>query len=461
MSDFKSVKVISVIARLFTLGASAVLWYWSYKYIFKEVDDDVECGVKSNEDYNDCYKIIRMKIPSYSKGAIIGKNGATIKKIQERTKTTIKFLNKNTKDMSDTNQNDSNCEWTVDVTKDKYDDAFDILLVRGLTLRVMEAEKEIKNVIDSVPIYSIETMCVDNRFVGKIIGKKGENIRRLKELYKIQIDIDKNNTNIQRQITFRGTTENINECKREIIKMIDSLVVKEKSLNSTSINRTNSGNCELNRSQSEKSEVISDSNDESLKNFVNYPEELDKNVDIYISSVVDCSKFYAHVVSDELTTLDQLIDEMTAHFSKISPNKSEIFKVGEIVAGFYEQGQLWQRVKIIGLEYGLYEIIYLDYGDTAKVTVENLRNFEINSKFLNLPFQAVRLMTHGIQPCGEFWTENDISEFEKLTKVGCFHKISAVFKKKSSCNLEVQLIDEEAGIDIANKLIADGKAKSL
>ena len=59
------------------------------------------------------------------------------------------------------------------------------------------------------------------------------------------------------------------------------------------------------------------------------------------------------------------------------------------------------------------------------------------------------------------WTDNDINEFESLTKVGCSYKIAAVLKTDNSVTHEVQLVDEEAGIDIAEKLIADGRAKRL
>ena len=57
-------------------------------------------------------------------------------------------------------------------------------------------------------------------------------------------------------------------------------------------------------------------------------------------------------------------------------------------------------MKIINATGNLFEIFYLDYGDSAKVQLEHLRPFEKNSKFLELPFLALQFVTHGIRPSG-------------------------------------------------------------
>lgn len=125
--------------------------------------------------------------------------------------------------------------------------------------------------------------------------------------------------------------------------------------------------------------------------------------------------------------------------------------VNQIVIGKYEIDDLWYRAKVTKSEPSLdrYKLLFLDYGNTQVVNLENIRKME--RKFLSFPFQLIECYLSGIELLDDGKSEPAMNYFYERVKEGDVSiKIVSCKSEVSSC-YEVVLYDKD-GIDIGENL---------
>ncbi|XP_007529004.2 RING finger protein 17 isoform X2 [Erinaceus europaeus] len=126
----------------------------------------------------------------------------------------------------------------------------------------------------------------------------------------------------------------------------------------------------------------------------------------------------------------------------------------------FEDG-VWYRAKVIGLPgHREVEVKYVDFGNTAKITLKDMR--KIKDEFLNPPEKAIKCKLAYIEPCRTMqWSQKAMEKFEEKTQdkfMTC-----SVIKILEDNVLLVELFDsfsapETTPISINDQLVKEGLA---
>lgn len=133
------------------------LWYRRRQNSQFEDDDDYTQVEESEVVASANQRTVEVKVPRAVVGAIIGKSGANIKKIEKDTGARI-----NLKDEDEGSQSE---ERTV--------------LIQGEREKAKRAEILVKKIIAEQPVIRSEDVFVPQRTCGRIIGKGGQTIRHM------------------------------------------------------------------------------------------------------------------------------------------------------------------------------------------------------------------------------------------------------------------------------------------
>jgi len=120
--------------------------------------------------------------------ALIGKGGATIRKIQDDTKAYL------------------------DLDKEKKG-----VQIRGRTEAVAKAAAIVREMATTIANTISVSLGVDSKLVGRFIGKGGSGIAKLQEEYSVNIDVSKSDS----KLTIRGLADPVNKAKDEIAALIE------------------------------------------------------------------------------------------------------------------------------------------------------------------------------------------------------------------------------------------------
>jgi len=120
--------------------------------------------------------------------ALVGKGGATIRKIQDDTKAYL------------------------DLDKEKKG-----VQIRGRTEAVVKAAAVVRELATTIANTISVSLGVDSKLVGRFIGKGGSGIAKLQEEYSVNIDVNKD----KGQLTIRGLSDPVNKAKEEIAALIE------------------------------------------------------------------------------------------------------------------------------------------------------------------------------------------------------------------------------------------------
>jgi transcription antitermination factor NusA-like protein len=112
--------------------------------------------------------VVTIRVPKQYVGAVIGRGGEHIKRIQSDTKTRINFDDSNT----GSNSKDNNGLKEVRV-----------LLIKGTPESTAKAEMAINEIIREQSMITTKHFSVDTNAIGGIIGRNGDNIRYFRPLF--------------------------------------------------------------------------------------------------------------------------------------------------------------------------------------------------------------------------------------------------------------------------------------
>ncbi|XP_072303381.1 insulin-like growth factor 2 mRNA-binding protein 3 isoform X2 [Eucyclogobius newberryi] len=150
---------------------------------------------------------LRMSVPMQFVGAIIGKEGGTIRNITKQTHSKIDIHRKE-------NAGAAEKPITVHSTPEGCTSACSIIM------DIMRKEAVDTKFNEDVPL----KILVHNNFVGRLIGKEGRNLKKIEQDTGTQITIsalqDLTVYNPERTVTVTGTTESCTKAQEEIMKKV-------------------------------------------------------------------------------------------------------------------------------------------------------------------------------------------------------------------------------------------------
>lgn len=371
-------------------------------YLLLKQEEEYE--VKRNKVETTKHTTVRVKVPKDVVGGVIGRQGANIKHIQEKTNTKISF--------------DQRAE---------KEDCDRVAVIRGTSCDVREAEELLNASIEEQSNVITETVFVPNRACGRIIGRNGESIRQMCRTSSAKILVDRSgderDRNALKRVTISGTREQI----RMAITLIDEKLAEEEAYQQR-VALSSAGRASLYRGRP----LAIKSNDSSSKENKEMPyqqEELvataqDGFIEVYISSLESPSTFWVQPVGTQTTALDKLVTDMTNFYNQEANRNSHAvtsLSVGDVVASRFSQDDSWYRARITAVEESDYsvdeteaKVHYVDFGETGTFKAKELCT--LAEEYRELPFQAVECSLGGVQPKdGTKWKEEAIDLFESLT----------------------------------------------
>ncbi|XP_064331060.1 tudor and KH domain-containing protein [Phalacrocorax carbo] len=428
---------------------------------------------------------IEMRVPRAAVKSIIGRRGATIKRLSQETGAHI------------------------DVEReDEGEEA--ALLISGSPSQVCRAKAAIHQIVtESTPVS--EQLCVPQRAVGRIIGRGGETVRGIcrssgaKVLCEREADTGLTPVKV---IQLSGTRKEVAAAKKLIMeKLMEDDAFRKELAQSTAMrgqrkqplgsrrepetlpngaleHREEDGGSSwgegslLGHAAFEELEELEDESEEleepaagpdaAVPKFeVPSPDfsfHADEHLEVYVSAAENPSHFWIQIIGHRSLQLDKLTSEMRQYYQS-SGRAAELSAVqaGDIVAAPYMDGSDWYRARVLGtLENGNFDLYYVDFGDNGEAPREALRG--LRSDFLSLPFQAIECSLAGIMPAGDAWQEAALDEFDRLTHCAMWKplvaKISSYTQSGLCARPRVRLYDVQHGqnLDVGAELVRLGYA---
>ncbi|KAL7632933.1 UNVERIFIED_CONTAM: hypothetical protein RMT77_016760 [Armadillidium vulgare] len=317
---------------------------------------------------------LEVKIPQNAVGALIGRQGCNIKKIQESTSTAIKF------------RDEENGERTC--------------VIRGKLEKAIKAKEVILNTFQNIPDVLIEELEIPNSMIGKIIGRNGCTIHKIQRMSGANVkvsDLDQNKTSdfaglqsdYPRKVIIKGTKDQLTTAKSGIFDVMEEeRKLQEDIKNSASnISHRSKGFSHQNGGIPSVNgfEVNSLELPECFISSSNFNE-------VYVSAVATAAHFWVQLVGPKTVQLDKLVTKMSEYYESSENRESHTltsFETGKVVAAKFNDG-MWYRGKIIDPEeeeQTKISVFFVDFGDTDDVE----RSFvcDLRTDFLMLGFQAL------------------------------------------------------------------------
>ncbi|XP_068271377.1 tudor and KH domain-containing protein [Nyctibius grandis] len=423
---------------------------------------------------------LEMRVPRAAVKSIIGRRGATIKRLRQETGAHI--------DMEEEEEGEETA-----------------LLISGSPSQVCRAKAALHQIVaESVPVS--EQLCVPQRAVGRIIGRGGETVRGIcrssgaKVLCEREADAGPAPVRV---IQISGTRREVAAAKKLIQeKLMEDDAFRKELAQATGTrcqrkqplgtrreplgdgapehggeeggsswgedSLLGPATCEGVEEQSEELEEPAAGPEAAVPQFeVPSPDfsfHADEHLEVYVSAVENPHRFWVQLVGRRSLQLDKLTTEMRQHYES-SGRAAELptVQAGDIVAAPYMDGSDWYRARVLGLlENGNFDLYYLDFGDNGEVPGTALR--ALRSDFLSLPFQAIECSLAGVAPAGDRWEEAALDEFDRLTHVAAWKPLLAKISSYVPAGLcphpKVQLYAVHGGetLDVGAELVRLGYA---
>ncbi|XP_072703001.1 tudor and KH domain-containing protein [Ciconia boyciana] len=428
---------------------------------------------------------IEMRVPRAAVKSIIGRKGATIKKLSQETGARIDVEG-----------------------EDEGEEA--ALLISGSPSQVCRAKAAVHQIVMESALVS-EQLCVPQRAVGRIIGRGGETVRGICRSSGAKVlcerEADAGLAPI-RVIQLSGTRQEVAAAKKLIMeKLMEDDAFRKELAQSTATRcqrkqppgsrweqeplpdgvperREEDGGSSWGegslRGQApfEEAEELEDESEEleepaagpdaAVPKFeVPSPDfsfHADEHLEVYVSAAENPNHFWIQIIGHRSLQLDKLTTEMRQYYQS-SGRAAELSTVqaGDIVAAPYVDGSDWYRARVLGtLENGNFDLYYVDFGDNGEAPREALR--ALRSDFLSLPFQAIECSLAGIVPAGAEWQEAALDEFDRLTHCAMWKplvaKISSYVQSGLCPRPNVRLYGVHRGesLDVGAELVRLGYA---
>lgn len=423
-------------------------------YLLLKQEEEYE--VKRQKVETTKHTVVRVTVPKAVVGGVIGRQGANIKQIQEKTNTKINF---------DSPGNGEEC--------DRF------AVIRGTPCGVREAEELLNACIEEQSNVITESVFVPSRACGRIIGRNGESIRQMCRMSSAKILVDRSgderDPNTLKCITITGTKDQI----RTAVIMIDEKLAEEEAFQQK-MALSSVGRASLYRGRPLAIRPNVSSSKES-KETPYQQEELvatsqDGFIEVFISTLESPSSFWVQLVGTQSTALDKLVTDMTNFYGQEANRDSHPVaspSVGDILASRFVQDDSWYRARVIAIKKSDYsadetevKIHYVDFGETGKFKAKELCT--LAEEYRMLPFQAIECSLSGVQPKdGTKWKDEAIDLFESLTHAAKWKVMMAKVMGRSKREdggpgfmYQLELMDTNGSedINVAKELLRQGFA---
>ncbi|KAL5280382.1 TDRKH family protein [Megaselia abdita] len=442
---------------LCSLGGAMLYAYFKNK----DEEEELEGGGTDRISEKPKEVTIKMIVTNDCIPLIVGRNGANLKIIEEKTGVRIRFR--------EADNNNQQCE------------------IRGTVKGVADARLMLLKDIQRSPIVK-EEMFVPHSVYTKIIGRCGECLRDIcrTSMAKVSVESgDRIESKHPRRIDISGTKAQVNLAK----KLIEDKMREDEELR-REFSETESKR-EPRRSPTNSMTSLS-SSQTSLASIYPQKEKLpfgdvgEKPMEVYVSAIASPAKFWLQLIGPQTKKLDELVTEMTSYYNE--KENQEYHKIddpylGQIVAALFKYDGKWYRAQIVGIlpnEYNPTDVVldlyFVDYGDSEYVSPHDV--YELRTDFLTLRFQAIECYLANVKPNLstdlENWDQQAVSKFEELTQVASWKKlISRVvtykarpkggnhIRREGSPLPGVELYDPSEGVEvnIGHMLISHGFAE--
>ncbi|KAJ8972424.1 hypothetical protein NQ317_012442 [Molorchus minor] len=353
-----------------------------------------------------------------------GRNGNNIKLIQEQSNTRINF-------------------------KDREGSEEKICIIRGSVEACNIAENLIREFITNQPVLESEDMWVP---IGSLSGAK------------LTINDEDKGLSTKR-ITIKGTKEQINVAKSLIEDVVEEALQSQQRIEASLSKREP-------RIPPKSPENLKKVDSPKVERISPVPGQPDSQFEVYVSAMVDPSRFWLQIVGPKATELDCLVEEMTEYYNKPENRKLHVLEnvnKGDLVAAVFQYRAEVLNVIDTDSTDRKAELYYVDYGDTDTLSCKDI--YELRTDFLRLHFQAIECFLARVQPVGDNWSEEAVDKFEEWTHVAQWQKLSAKLngysvrektraKREGSPVPGVDLfeISNEQDLDVAEELVKAGLA---
>lgn len=439
---------------LVAMPTTAILLYWLIKSSKDDFEDEVE--EKKKSVVTSRQTTIEIPIPSKAVGAVIGRQGQTIKELQEKSGAKINFRDDN-----------------------RADDSDRTLLIRGTPEAAQSAECLVRKVIADMPVIVQEEITVPSHCLGRIIGRNGETIRQMSRASKTKIYIDRTKDDYRDQprvVTISGAKAQIEIAKSLIQEKIAeeeafraraavSAANREKrkghGQTSSALQGQPGGDMRNNNIAAvapfnqEPEDVRGDGDSELMLQTVPWPENKEY-VEVYVSAVANPGIFWVQIVSSMALKLDELTADMSRHYGQNIEKPPNSVKIGDYVAAPFENDVSWYRAKVMEIKDDELDLFYMDYGDSGYLTKDKVR--PLSAEYLQLPIQSIECRLARVKPNGEQWSEESIDKFEDLTYACKWKVLMAKAESYSGSTPHLTLIDtnSEKDVNINEEVVNQG-----
>ncbi|XP_063438274.1 tudor and KH domain-containing protein-like isoform X1 [Mytilus trossulus] len=441
---------------LLLIGAptTLLLGYW----LLSSADDDDEEEETAEKMATSRQTVIDVKVPPKAVGAVIGRQGAMIKEIQQISGARVNFTD---------NKRDSQEERGV--------------VIRGTPEAAQMAENMIRKIIGELPVIVTEEMVVPGKCLGRIIGRNGDTIRQMSRTSKAKVYVDRTCDDYresERTVTITGTKENIELAKSMIQEKIDDeeLFRAKKAVMEANREQRLKPKQHVQDKQTEGRTDMSSSNHDQA-NGVPEPTELPQvhpavrgwpagrdYIEVYVSAVANPGLFWVQVLSSMSVELDNLVDRITSFYTSEMPQGYDVSNpsTGDLVAAPFENDTSWYRAKVMGVEGDTLDLLYVDYGDSGYLPFNKVRR--LRSEFEALPFQAIECNLAHVKPVGDTWSEDSIEVFDELTYAAKWRVLMAkkINHHQSTSGiipvLELMDTNTDQDVNIAQEMVKRGYA---
>ncbi|XP_011061556.1 PREDICTED: tudor domain-containing protein 7-like isoform X1 [Acromyrmex echinatior] len=222
-------------------------------------------------------------------------------------------------------------------------------------------------------------------------------------------------------------------------------------------NNNNKSKKRLDRKSTRAPEIVGKLNPPVISDIGQY-------FDVHVTLVAHPGHFIVQPLNN-VSQLREMMIDLRKYYDANNNPPLESVNEGKLYAGKLQDD--WYRVYVTDIISDNDVSVYLcDYGDVTIISISNLQ--PLMSKFLKLPYQAVKAKLVGIEPLNVDWTVTDCVKFKDLVLDKDFVSVivESVFDSLSPVNgtmLGLKLIDTstEKDIYIDELLVEEKRAKYI
>ncbi|XP_050347536.1 tudor and KH domain-containing protein homolog [Nymphalis io] len=407
-------------------------------YVFKKEEENDSKPVRSTK-----FNFIEVQVPKSIVPALIGRNGANVKQIEDKSGATIHFKKFSEKE-------------------------YDVCIIRGQSHASQIAETMVHDFIKQQPIIVENSMSVPGWACGRIIGIGGEKINEISHRSGARVKIEGErgaDLSAQRNIVFRGTAEQIHVAKG----LIEECVEQER--------------CRREMEQAKRSPRVSTPPHAPPAPLTpDSTEPSSASIEVYVSASSSPSRFWVQFVGPQVAQLDDLVAHMTEYYGNKENRANhalEKVSVGQVVAAVFRHDGRWYRARVMDLRPNEFDatqqvadLFFLDYGDSEYVATHEL--CELRADLLRLRFQAMECFLAGVRPVNQQtrWHPQAVERFEELVQVARWKALvsrTCTYKKSSASvgdrgkevpGIKLYDVTDAGSLDVGEALVAEGWAEA-